>query len=181
MNIDFEISRAHMTASNWEIETYQSLNPYNTIVFYLVDFSLGLVKLITMNNQCFTITKPLDLRTLVGSISMGVLNWSKSDLSLPELNSLCFCLNSYLQQTKTFEVYKHKTGISNPENLHVIFNLYRKNKSSDLTMRPVIVGDDCKIRSAKEIIKIAREVRHIDSVNRKGDQLHVTDLINGAA
>tara|TARA_R110002050_G_scaffold253743_1_gene391970 strand:+ start:363 stop:911 length:549 start_codon:yes stop_codon:yes gene_type:complete len=180
MDIDLEISTAHLNASGWELIDYSDSTPFDSIVFYIVDFSLGLVKLISFNQQKFYDIKSFPMTSLVGNISMRTLSWSKDNhLSKSEQSALCYELNCYLHQTQTLSLYKRKyPSVDGIRNLHVVFNLYRQSESTKLSMRPFIIGNDCRMRSPKEIIDVAREVRTLDASNRPDDQRLVKDRLN---
>ncbi|GGB52868.1 hypothetical protein GCM10011607_11700 [Shewanella inventionis] len=182
MNIDYEITKAHMLSSGWKLVDYADSNVFDSVFFYIVDFSLGLVKLITMKNT--DVKKGLDkikflpLNSLVGGVSQMVLKWSSTGLENDELGQLGYTLVNYFSQTKTFRIYNQQFPQDNShDNLHVVFNLYRQNRSEHISMRPFIIGQDCLVRSAKEIVHHARMVRHIDSQQRPNDQFLVTDGI----
>ncbi|MBO1897710.1 hypothetical protein HNW13_018385 [Shewanella sp. BF02_Schw] len=179
IDIDQEISKAHLNAAGWDLVNYSDSTPFDSVVFYIVDFSLGLVKLILFNQLKFDEIKSFPMVSLVGSISERILNWSNNRLSISQQGALCYELNCYLHETQTLALYK-QNYVSNDgvKNLHVGFNLYRQNKSSKLSMRPFIIGNDCRIRSTNEIVDVARHVRSLDATNRPEDQQLVKDLIN---
>lgn len=142
INVDFEISKAHMTANGWNLDHYHSGNAFDANVFYLVDYRTRDVRIITVNKDLVESFKAPDidieeLAFLISEQSLVVQDASKEGSSpAPENeNLLAIALWLYIVRTQSYALWKAQTEPD--QRLHALINLYGTRENGWVRPSPI--------------------------------------------
>ncbi|MCZ4337629.1 hypothetical protein [Shewanella colwelliana] len=176
ININKSICKAHLNAAGWGLDDYNHGEPWNSVSFYVVDFTLGHLGLLTIESSKFDTVKMAPMDELVSMTSQLVKKWHKKRIGQHDLSVLGMLLNSYLHQTKTYELWKssEKTECSHP---HFIFNLYRSKQNGNISMRPFALQTQDAFLSVEDVRSYARSIRKHDVALRPEEQVGVIDKL----
>ncbi len=176
ISVDKTISKAHLNAAGWGLDNFNSGTPWNSVSFYVADFTLGHLGLLTIENSNFDRVKTAPIDLLIDNMGQLIKKWHKKRISVNDLSVLGMLLNSYLHQTRTFEFWKseEKPECSHP---HFIFNIYRSKQNGNITIRPIALQTPDTFLSVEDVRSYAKSARKHDYALRPGDQIGVTDKL----
>lgn len=160
VDVDFEISKAHISAAGWKLDNFNHSNPFGSYFIYINDIDRN-------KNQMFTVSKsyfaefsvPLDVTAamLAYLVAESVEACSESNDHVDP--TFLFKLIAYIKSTKCYGVWV-KQG---HQKLHFCINLYHTNKGVNKTMlRPFVAQSDELVIHASSMHAYAQEVMKID-------------------
>lgn len=183
MNVKSLITSTVISQNDWSVESKVDALPSDCIFFYIVDFSLGLTRLLGIKKTDFeqialAAKNQLDfnISDAVGCIGFLVKNNRKKIMTESDLSALITSVCAYFSNTKTFEAmneYIQRFQVTP----HVLINVYRKGSSDHVTIRPSVFGSDSLIAEPSEVIGTAREVFRLDAISRPNDVVAVIDRL----
>ncbi|MDI5832497.1 hypothetical protein OCF84_21745 (plasmid) [Shewanella xiamenensis] len=153
----------------------------NCAFFYLVDFSLGEIRLVAINKADFiklteTPRPRLRIEDSVGFISAWMKQFRKNKLEPTEadLSDLIQACCIYFSATQSFKMYQTLPPEAK-ELPNILINIYRKGSSDSSIIRPTIFRAEGLFASTSEVVSLARQIRAVDTNMHPENQIAVKD------
>lgn len=177
-NIATEVCNSVLNSKDWVLGNHDGVTfPVAMHCFYIVDFSLGHVQLLTLPQAAFDAVQTAPITQAVNAISLLMKKAWKGQIGENELWLLCAAANCYLKQTETYRVWLAKTNNDPTVISHTIINIYRKGSSNHTAIRASLAHCDGVLLTPAQVIEHARLVKDIDRMNRPNDQQGVSDKL----
>ncbi|GAB0154386.1 hypothetical protein [Marinobacterium sp. BA1] len=129
IDVDFEISKAHLNTNGWNLDHYHSGNSFDANVFYLVDYRTHDVRIITVNSELAEKFRGPEiaieeLAFLISEQTLVVQETAKSGgpVSQDAENLLAMALWLYITQTQSYALWKVQA--EQGQRLHALINIY---------------------------------------------------------
>lgn len=175
-NLATEVCNNVLKSKDWVLGNHDGVTfPTALHCFYLVDFSLGHVQLLTLPQAAFNTVNSAPISEAVNAISLLMKKSWTGKIDENEMWLLCSAANCYLKQTETYRVWLAKTNNDPTAISHTIINIYRKGSSKHTAIRASMAHCDGVVLTPAEVIEHARLVRNVDSTMRPFDQQGVKD------
>lgn len=156
INVDLEISKAHLTGSGWHLDNHYTNNPFETHCFYVMDLRgpEATPILITVPIETFDQVKVDHIPEAYASL---VTHIASQDLNEELIKKLAGGLCHYLKSTQTYKIWKHQP--KQTDRISAIFNIYdSKRKKENGVLRPVIFQPKGSLISPEDVLKISHTV-----------------------
>lgn len=142
IDVNFEISKAHLKANGWNLDHFHSGNAFDANVFYLVDYRTGDVRIITVNTQHAERLKGQgigieELAFLISEQSLVLHDACKGgSASISESeNLLAIALWLYIIETQSYALWKAQA--ESGQRLHALINLYGTRENGWVRPLPI--------------------------------------------
>lgn len=169
IDLELEISKAHLAASGWNLVTHETGDPlgHGIDLFYIVDYRTGYsgivcgnrVRFESMNVSFFESTSSVDTLELTSSIQMLLLQAARQPLDNKDQSLLVLLLILYIRRT---QVYKNWSQNQKQDfnRMHSLVSVYGDQANG--VLRPLIID-------SKEVII------HVDDVRAAADRMKSID------
>lgn len=182
MSAIHSITARILNEKDWNLDLSDNTTlSVNCAFFYLVDFSLGEIRLVALNMSDFNeltekSVQGLGIEDTVGFISNWMKKFRKNKLEpteadLSDLIKVC-CL--YFGATQSYKMYKALPA-EVKEIPHILINMYRKGSSDSSIIRPSVFRAEGLIASTAEVVSLARQIREVDAKMHPENQIAVKD------
>lgn len=164
IDVDFEISKAHIAAKEWSIDKYFGFNPFEVHAFYLMDYRQKDAKprLITVEkNQ----VNDLILDHTPEVYASGVAHFSHIAQTDENTEKLAKMLCFYIKGTKTFNMWKKQ--VSHGARFAAVISLYgiKGAPASEAVIRPMMINTDETLLTPGEIKSLCDQLKIADKAN----------------
>jgi len=151
VDIDREISKAHLSGCGWKLESYSSGNPIEAhACFYVIDIERSKIILATTSKAAFDSVPPNgEANTFAGMIREAV---DSADGGIPA--EACGPLIAYTKATQVYKAWQQR--YSSDERKHIIVMLYASG------VRPVMTAWPSTVVDHDSLIRIVRQVAQQD-------------------
>lgn len=164
VDVDLEISKAHLSAAGWKLENFNHSNPFESYFIYLNDIDRNNCQMFTVSKSDFAeFSMPLDVTPgmLAYLVAESVEAYGESNAQLDP--TFLFKVMAYIKSTKCYGVWLKQGS----QKLHFCINLYHSRKGVDKAMlRPYIANSEALVISADDIQSYAQEVFKLDQASQ---------------
>lgn len=147
MDIDREISKAHLNSGGWRLESHNNGNPIEAhACFYAIDMERSKIVLATTSKAAFdSVPVNEEANAFAGMIRDAV---DSADGSIP--TDACGPLIAYTKATQVYKVWQQR--YSPDERKHIIVMLYASGARPVMTAWPsTVVDHDSVLRIAGQV------------------------------
>lgn len=161
LELDKKVAAAHMEATGWGINELSHANIFDSHFVYINDFRSNNLKLFSVAGSLLDSTNcEFAIETTTGALCNLLDHSFKSGLSADELSALYEAVIKYVQQTKSFRMWKVRASFG--ERLHAVLNIYPG--SGKPTVRTFVMESKSIIIDAKYILEETLKVARHDGV-----------------
>lgn len=161
IDLDREISNAHLGAAGWEMTQFNHSNPFDSVFIYLCDIDRNSYQLFSVPRSDFAEFQDLDapITYLAHLIAESLEFAYRSPEHKMSDNTFIFKVMAYVKGTKCYRLWLAQ-GV---EQLHFVINLYHTQKGVEHAMlRPFVANANETVISANSLKEYAQEVLKLD-------------------
>lgn len=148
MDIDKEISQAHLNSTGWSLDSHHSSNPIEAhALFYVVDMVSGQIVLATASREAFESIPVNDEAGEFADMIRAAVHEGDGDLP-PEI---CGPLVGYTKATQVYRVWR--TQHEPDARMHIIILLYPSCARPVMTPWPkTVIDHDALVEIAAQVV-----------------------------
>lgn len=160
-DIDKEISKAHLEANGWQLESHRQGEPITSNVFYLIDFRVPSVRLFAVSisrfNELIKNPPPFKMSEIVDSVCSISYEMKKSKKNM---KAMPLTLASYFINTGTFEKMRRTPGYHPENRIHVLAHIYGSRNNAYL--RSAVMSCDKTIMDPNRLNETSKALMMMD-------------------
>ncbi|WP_445766746.1 hypothetical protein [Rheinheimera sp.] len=162
MDFDKTVSKAHLEASGWNMDSFRGGNPFESYCIYVHDVDNTQVNLFTVLRKDFDSLQlpPVAPAGILASLVCECLERYRMGKSRPENDSEFLPkLVAYIKATQIFGVWQQHGGTR----LHFVINVYGSKKGAKKSMlRPFVANFDGTVLPTNELMDQSTQVLQMD-------------------
>lgn len=165
IDFDKEVSKAHLEAAGWELNGFNSYNPFECQFVYVHDVDHQRIQLLSMHQSDFSnafVPAEVPIGVMAHKLARVFLAAHAGQSQIESDPLFLPVLMAYIKSSRSYAVWREQSRAR----LHFFLNIYNLSRGVDAAyVRPFAAGSNDIIMQSKDVKAFSKHVLDSDRVN----------------